>query len=64
MSISYEKALGFEIFIYDFVDGLKPKDETELEKIADYLHQLTENTIMDYVHDNEHMDIEKYNPVY
>lgn len=62
--MTYQEGLRLEIYVMDLCEKLKPKSCTDLENLADEIHQHVEIAIQDYVYDDENLNIDDYNPSY
>lgn len=62
--MTYMDQVHFELVVYDFLEEVKPKSCKDLEDISENLHIALENTIQDYINDDESLNIEDYSPNY
>ena len=62
--LSYEDGLNFDIYVMDLAESINPQNESDLEELAEDLHERIEMAIQDFIYDSDKFDIKNYNATY
>ena len=62
--LTYKDGLNFDIYVMELCELIKPKSCSDLENLAQDLHERVEMSIQDYIYDDEDLDIGDYSAYY